>query len=72
MARQKVIEITISDPETVLLLRGYRRFLAEEDGVRGSMQQIIEGMALAFMDDHDNFRTWCAKRALSAPRGAHA
>lgn len=28
MARQRVIEITISDPETVLLLRSYREFLA--------------------------------------------
>lgn len=72
MAQQRVIEITISDPKTVLLLRSYRKFLAEEDGVKGSMQQIVEGMALAFMDDHDNFRAWCTKRALAATRGTHA
>lgn len=69
MARKRVIEISISDPETILLLQSYRQFLVEEDGVNGTMQQIVEGMALTFMDDHDDFRAWCRKRALSASKG---
>lgn len=72
MARERVIEITINDPETVLQLQRYRQFLADEDGVNGSMEQIIEGIALAFMDEHDNFRAWCTKQALANAEGAHA
>lgn len=65
MARKRVIQITISDPGTVLLLQSYRKFLVEEESVDGSMQQIVEGMALAFMDEHDGFRAWCTNRALA-------
>ena len=72
MARERVIEITINDPATVLQLQRYRQFLAEEDGVNGSMEQIIEGMALAFMDEHDNFRVWCTKHATATAKGVHA
>ena len=69
MARPRVIEIRISDPETVLLLERYRQFLAEEDCVEGSMRQIVEGMALAFLDDHERFGTWCKQHALAASNG---
>lgn len=69
MARPRVIEITISDPATILLLRRYRQFLAEQDCVEGSMGQIVEGMALAFMDDHERFGDWCRQRALAASNG---
>lgn len=69
MARPRVIEIRISDPETVLLLERYRQFLAEEDCVEGSMGQIVEGMVLAFLDDHVRFGAWCKQRALAASNG---
>ena len=72
MAHKRVIEISISDPETILLLQCYHQFLAEEDGVTGSMGKIVEGMALAFMDEHDNFRAWCTKRALATSGGTQA
>nr|WP_199044340.1 hypothetical protein [Dyella sp. ASV24] len=71
MASKRVIQITISDPATVLLLQRYRQFLVEEESVGGSMQQIVEGIALAFMDEHDSFRAWCTKRAPADTTETH-
>lgn len=66
------LTITINDPETILKLQRYRQFLAEEDVVDGSMDQIAEGMMLGHMGDHDRFLDWCVSNAQPAPLGPMA
>jgi len=51
--------ITIEDPDTILLLQKYRRFIAQEDAVDGSMDEIAEGLILGLLDEHRRFASWC-------------
>lgn len=52
------MDIEISDPDTVLLINDYIRYLKQVDGVRGSADQVAESMLLGFIDEHTQFRNW--------------
>lgn len=52
------VDIEISDPDTVLLINDYIRYLKQVDGVRGSADQVAESMLLGFIDEHTQFRNW--------------
>jgi hypothetical protein len=52
------LTITIDDPDTILLLKKYRRFISQEDAVDGTMDQIAEGLILTMLDDNGRFADW--------------
>ena len=52
------VDIQIRDPDTVLLIHDYIRYLSQVDGVKGTADQIAESMVLGFIDEHAQFRSW--------------
>lgn len=52
------MDIEINDPDTVLLINDYVRYLRQVDGVKGSTDQVAESMLLGFIDEHTQFRCW--------------
>lgn len=52
------VDIEINDPDTVLLINDYVRYLRQVDGVKGSTDQVAESMLLGFIDEHAQFRCW--------------
>lgn len=52
------MDIQIRDPDTILLIRDYIRYLSQVDGIKGSAGQITESMVLGFTDEHAQFRSW--------------
>jgi hypothetical protein len=53
-----VLVITITDPETVVLLERYRQYVDQVDGERGTLDQLAEGLMLGMLDEHNRFREW--------------
>jgi len=58
MQRRCFLDIEINDPDTVLLINDYIRYLRQVDGVKGSADQVAESMLLGFIDEHTQFRYW--------------
>lgn len=54
------ITITITDPDTIALLRSYRRFIGEVDQVSGpvTLSDAAEGLVIGCLDEHQRFRAW--------------
>lgn len=59
------MDIEISDPDTVLLINDYIRYLRQVDGIKGSMDQVAESMLLGFIDEHAQFRCWRKNQTLA-------
>lgn len=55
------LTITISDPETIALLDRYKKYVGEIDGVRGTIDQLAEGLMLGSLDLHNRFQRWSSK-----------
>lgn len=56
MAKQ--LTITVTDPATIELLAQYRRFIESEDGTKGTITEVVEGLIVGCMDDHQRFAMW--------------
>lgn len=60
------IIIKITDPETAALLRQYTQYIAQVDGVTGSLSQVAEGLVLGYLDEHSQFREWSNTTEIAA------
>ena len=60
------ITIKITDPETAALLRQYRQYVDQMDGVAGSISQLAEGLMLGSLDEHSQFREWSNTKEMAA------
>ena len=60
------ITIRITDPETAALLRQYRQYVDQVDGVTGSISQLAEGLMLGSLDEHLQFREWSNTKEMAA------
>ncbi|MDI9239449.1 hypothetical protein QLQ15_11095 [Lysobacter sp. LF1] len=50
--------ISITDPDTVVLLERYRQYVDQVDGEKGTLDQLAEGLMLGMLDEHNRFREW--------------
>ena len=60
------LTITISDPETIALLDRYKEYVGKIDGVRGTIDQLAEGLMLGSLDLHNRFQRWSREIAVHA------
>jgi len=56
----------ISDAKTLELLRQYKQYVAQEDGVTGSINQLAEGLMVGCLDEHHRLREWSQQREVAA------
>lgn len=56
------LTITVTDPATIDLLARYRQFIKDEDGTGGSITEMIEGLVVGCLDDHERFTSWCRRQ----------
>jgi hypothetical protein len=52
------LTITVTDPATIQLLARYRQFIKDEDGARGSIAEVVEGLIVGQLDGHERFAHW--------------
>ena len=60
------ITVKITDPKTLELLRQYKQYVAQKDGVSGSINQLVEGLMIGCLDEHRRFREWSQQRKVAA------
>lgn len=57
------LTITVTDPATIELLAKYRQFIKDEDGARGSIAEVVEGLIVGGLDTHERFSHWRRSKA---------
>lgn len=59
------MKLHLKDAKVSKILDLYRMYLEQEEGLRAPVSDIVEGMVLYFLDEHPQFRAWCARRRCS-------
>lgn len=53
-----MIALNLQSQKTVDLLEHYARYVARNDDISATPGALIEGILLAFLDEHDGFRNY--------------
>ncbi|HET6432976.1 hypothetical protein [Dyella sp.] len=56
------MKLNLKNAEVRRMLDLYCKYLDQEEGLRASMDDIVEGIVLYFLDEHPQFRDWNFRR----------
>ncbi|MCD0253124.1 hypothetical protein JWH16_04545 [Xanthomonas campestris pv. campestris] len=52
------LTLTFNDPQTIALLLQYSKFLKQEEGLDGTLQEIAAGLVVGSLDENISFTQW--------------
>lgn len=53
------LNITITDPQTIALLRQYSHYISQVEQIEGTLDELAQGLVVGCIDEHPAFRRWC-------------